>query len=311
MQQLRSTAALLSVLLLLTPSIDVSASLPSGKAGAQTGILLPMEEGSTRFAVIGDSGTGKDPQYEVGAKMASVHMSFPFEFVLMLGDNLYGSENPRDYQKKFDRPYKPLLEAGVKFYASLGNHDSPSQRFYEDFNMGGERYYSFKKGEVRFFALDSTYMSPQQLEWIEKELRDSKERWKICFFHHPLYSSGRRHGASVELRDVLEPLFRQYGVNVVLSGHEHFYERIHPQNGIHYFISGAAGQLRFENIRKSEITAKGYARDRHFMIVEIKGDEFHFQVIARSGETVDSGCLQRIGAGRAGEGDVTRSGAPQ
>jgi hypothetical protein len=115
----------------------------------------------------------------------------------------------------------------------------------------------------------------------------------------------------VELRDVLEPLFRQHDVNVVLSGHEHFYERIHPQNGIYYFISGAAGQLRYENIRKSDITAKGYARDRHFMIVEIKKDEFHFQVIARSGETVDSGCLQRIATGQAGEGAVTRSGATQ
>jgi hypothetical protein len=314
MQRYRFTAAALLFLpLLLVPSvsIDVAASRPSSQGSSQPEILLPLEPGSTRFAVIGDSGTGKDPQYEVGALMAGIHQTFPFEFVLMLGDNLYGSENPRDYEKKFDRPYKPLLESGVKFYASLGNHDNPSQRFYKDFNMGGERYYSFKKGDARFFALDSTHMSPQQLEWVEKELRDSDERWKICFFHHPLYSSGKRHGASVELRETLEPLFRQFNVNVVMSGHEHFYERILPQHGIYYFISGGAGQLRYENIRRSDITAKGFARDRHFMIVEIKGDEFHFQALSRRGETVDSGCLQRIAAGQAGEGTVTRSAAPQ
>jgi 3',5'-cyclic AMP phosphodiesterase CpdA len=255
-------------------------------------IVLPVVDGSTRFAVIGDSGTGKREQYEVGALMNLAHTRFPFEFVIMVGDNLYGSENPDDYVKKFDRPYRALLDKGVKFYASLGNHDSPSQAFYKDFNMSGRRYYSFKYGRVRFFALDTTYMDREQLQWVDKELSSADEQWKICFFHHPLYSSGKRHGASTELRATLEPLFVREGVDAVFSGHEHFYERISPQKGIHYFISGAAGQLRFENIKSSQITAKGFARDRHFMLVEITGDELHFQAVSRAGKTVDSGCLQ-------------------
>ena len=88
-------------------------------------------------------------------------------------------------------PYKPLLDAGVKFYASLGNHDSPEQRLYKFYNMDGKRYYSFKapKQDVRFFALESTYMDKDQLAWLEKELDGSREDWKIAFFHHPLYSS--------------------------------------------------------------------------------------------------------------------------
>jgi DNA repair exonuclease SbcCD nuclease subunit len=257
-------------------------------------IQLPLADGSTRFAVIGDSGTGKREQYQVAALMNLAHDRFPFDFVIMCGDNIYGSENPEDYVKKFDRPYRPLLDKGVKFYASLGNHDSPNQRFYKDFNMSGKRYYSFRYGRARFFALDTTYMDREQLEWVEKELNSANEPWKICFFHHPLYSSGMRHGASVQLRIALEPLFLAGGVDAVFSGHEHFYERISPQKGIYYFISGAAGQLRFDNIKSSQITAKGFARDRHFILVEITADRLYYQTVSRAGKTVDSGHLQEM-----------------
>jgi hypothetical protein len=213
----------------------------------------------------------------------------------MLGDNLYGRERAKDYEKKFERPYKALLDQGVKFYASLGNHDNPDQRNYELFNMGGERYYSFSpKRNVRFFALDTTYMNKAQLEWVEKQLSSSNADWKICFFHHPLYSSGSRHGPSLEIRAVIEPLFVKHDVSLVLSGHEHFYERIKPQHGIYYFISGAAAKLRRNGIRKSDITEKGYSQDRSFMLMEIAGDELRFQTLTRTGVLIDSGSLPRI-----------------
>src|SRR5688500_16447260 len=105
---------------------------------------LPLKEGSVRFAVLGDSGTGGDAQYGVAKQLAVARGKVPFEFAIMLGDNLYGGQKPSDFEKKFERPYKPLLDAGVKFYAALGNHDDPNQRFYKPFNMNGERYYSFK-----------------------------------------------------------------------------------------------------------------------------------------------------------------------
>jgi hypothetical protein len=93
------------------------------------------------------------------------------------------------------------------------------------------------------------------------------------------------------LRKVLEPLFIKYGVGAVFTGHEHFYERIKPQHDIYYFISGAAGKLRRGNIRRSDITAKGFDSDHSFMLVEIVDDRLHFQVVSRAGETVDSGVL--------------------
>ncbi len=214
--------------------------------------------------------------------------------MIALGDNIYGGSNPSDYESKFERPYKLLLDAGVKFYAVLGNHDSPNERFYKSFNMNGQKYYTYKKSNVRFFALDSNYMNPQQLSWLEKELQNSGSDWKICYFHHPLYSSGAFHGSSTELRLLLEPLFVKYGVQVVFAGHEHVYERVKPQNGIYYFTEGASGELRKGNLRKTDLTAAGYDQDRSFMLVEIAGDELYFQTISRTGLTVDSGVIQRV-----------------
>jgi 3',5'-cyclic AMP phosphodiesterase CpdA len=280
----------------LLATLLVATGLVSTYAQPQQQISLPNKKGTVKFAVIGDSGTGGGSQQRIADRIAIAYKSFPFEFVIMLGDNLYGSERKNDYQDKFERPYKPLLDAGVKFYASLGNHDDPEQRLYKLFNMNGERYYSFKPallGGVRFFALDSNYVDRKQLDWLEKELASSGSDWKIPFFHHPIYSSGGRHGSDVTLREQLEPLFVKHGVDIVFTGHEHFYERTKPQKGITYIISGSAAKLRRGDIERSALTAKGYDQGYTFMIAEIDGAELHFQSITDAGATVDSGVIRR------------------
>jgi 3',5'-cyclic AMP phosphodiesterase CpdA len=246
------------------------------------------------MAVIGDMGTGETRQYDVARRMMEAHATFPFDFVVMLGDNIYGGSTPKDFERKFSVPYKPLLDAGVKFYASLGNHDNTNERFYAPYNMNGSTYYSFKKGNVRFFALDSNYMDPKQLAWLENELKGAGDGdWKICYFHHPLYSSGKTHGSSTDLRKLLEPLFIRYHVNVVFAGHDHVYERVKPQDGIYYFTEGSSGELRAGDLNRSAITAKGYDSDNTFMVVEFAGDQMNFQTISRTGQTVDSGTIVR------------------
>ncbi len=263
-----------------------------GAPAAAADLQLPLKPGSVRFAVIGDNGTGEKPQYEVGEQMAKYRELFPFDFVIMLGDNLYGGESPVDFKKKFEEPYKPLLDGGVKFYASLGNHDNANQVYYKPFNMGEKRYYNFKNGNTEFFALDSNYMDPTQLDWIQKRLSDSSAAWKVCYFHHPLYSDGKFHGPDKDLRARLEPIFKGAGVRVVLSGHEHVYERFKPQGGIYYFVLGNSGELRLHNLRPSAQMAKGLDTDRTFMLVEIAGNQFFFQTISRAGATVDSGVIE-------------------
>jgi 3',5'-cyclic AMP phosphodiesterase CpdA len=215
----------------------------------------------------------------------------------MNGDNLYGGNSAKDYDKKFELPYKLLLDGGVKFYASLGNHDDPSERFYKPFNMNGERYYTFKpaNSSVRFFALDSNYMDDRQLKWLDDQLAASGSDWKVCFFHHPPYSSGEAHGSDTTLRNQVEPVFVKYGVNVVFTGHEHFYERIKPQKGIAYFIAGSSAKLRSGNIAVSDLEAKGFDQGYTFMLVEIVGDDLYFQTLSETGKTIDSGSVHRVG----------------
>jgi hypothetical protein len=288
------------------PAALIGLLLASPPTALTQTIVLPNKEGSVRFAVMGDTGRGDSGQLEMAAMMKTVHDKFPYTFVVMLGDNIYGADTPRDYERKFERPYKPLLDAGVKFYASLGNHDNPNQRFYKQFNMNGERFYTFRgsagglskitEGGVRFFAIDSNYLDKSQLDWLSKELAASGSEWKICFFHHPLYSSGRTHGSALETRAVLEPIFVKNGVSVVLTGHDHFYERIKLSKGIQHFVVGASGSLRRGDIRTSDITAKGFDADYSFMIAEIDGDDMHYQAISRKGVTIDSGTFKRVNA---------------
>jgi 3',5'-cyclic AMP phosphodiesterase CpdA len=273
----------------------------SPAAGA---LALPLKNGSVRFALIGDSGRGDQAQHEVAAQMVAWRANFPFDFVVMLGDNIYPPHAPDDFRTKFEEPYRPLLDAGVTFYAAIGNHDPDTELNYAKFNMDGRRYYTFRKSErrleglagagVRFFVLDSRGLDPAQLAWLEDELRKSSTDWKICYFHHPLYTSGRYTYGARALRLALEPILVAGDVDVVLSGHEHFYERIHPQHGISYFISGGAGSLRRDDIRRpSTIMARGFDTDFHFMLMEVSGDTLYFQAISRTGETIDAGAITR------------------
>jgi predicted phosphodiesterase len=270
-------------------------------------LALPRNDGSVRFAVIGDSGRGDQAQHEIARQMIAWREKFPFDFVVMLGDNIYPPHGPDDFVTKFEEPYRVLLDAGVTFYAAIGNHDPDAELAYGKFNMEGRRYYTFRRNErrlaglagagVRFFVLDSRALDPDQLTWLQDELRKSHTDWKICYFHHPLYTSGRYTNAARVLRLALEPMLINGDVDVVLSGHEHFYERLLPQHGISYFISGGAGSLRKADIRRpSALMARGFDTDFHFMMMEVSGDSLYFQAISRTGETIDAGSITRKSA---------------
>ena len=259
-------------------------------------LLLPNNPESLKFAVIGDNGTGNRPEFEIAEQMAQLHRQFRYELVLMVGDNFYGSQKPADLEKKFAEPFRPLLDAGVTFQAALGNHDQVATVDYPPINMGGRRYYTYARKNVRFFVLDTNVMDATQLQWAESAMQQAREDWKIAYFHHPLYGNAGRHGANVDLRVLLEPLLIRYGVQVVFSGHDHVYERLKPQRGIYYFVTGSGGQLRKGDLQESDSTAAGFDQDQAFLAAEIAGDAMHFQVVSRTGATVDSGQIQRVAA---------------
>jgi hypothetical protein len=300
------TRIVIILLLIFGPCLTA----PSEVSGQE--LRLPNKPDSVKFAVIGDSGEPGSGQMAVAKQMATWRTRFPFEFALMTGDNLYGRETARDYEKKFAIPYKPLLDGGVKFYASLGNHDEATQIHYKLFNMNGQKYFTFRpKLGVRFFALDSNYVDPKQLEWLDKELAASGSDWKIVFFHHPLYSSGETHGGADTQRQLLEPVFLKRGVNVAFMGHEHFYERIKPQKGVAYFIIGSSAKLRKGDLQKTTLTTYGNDSEYAFMLVEIAGDEMYFQTITGQGKTIDAGSVRRAGDGKPNPNQTTQPVVPQ
>ena len=283
---------LIALLLVVGVGGSIGARQASIGPGPTT-TVLPNKAESVKFAVIGDSGTGDRAQYEVAEQMRRVHEQVPYDMVLMVGDNFLGGQQPSDLIKKFDRAYQALLDLGVTFHAALGNHDEPKTAGYAPLNMGSQRYYTFARKNVRFFALDTNALDATQRKWFEAALRDASEEWKICYFHHPLYSNGDSHGPSVDIRVLLEPILLKYGVNVVFSGHDHVYERLTPQQGIHYFVAGAAGRLRKGDVVQSPTTAASFDQDQSFMVVEIDGDDLFFEAISRTGARVDSGSILR------------------
>lgn len=263
----------------------------------------PSQSGFFRFVALGDMGTGDKDQLAVARAMTTLHRDRPFDTVLMLGDNIYPDGNPADLPAKFERPYSELLALGVRFHATLGNHDVKKGREaeinYPHFNMGGRAYYSFVKaaGLIEFFALDSTDADSQQMRWLEESLAKSKARWKVAFFHHPIYSSGRTHGSDLRLRGMVEPLLVKYGVAAVFSGHDHTYERTKPQNGVQYFVSGTGGKLRKGDLnRSSSLLAMGDDQHNSFMVIEVSETELRYSAVSAEGEVLDSGVIQPASA---------------
>ncbi len=275
-----------------------------------------------RFAVIGDSGSGDEYQYLIAQRMAEWHERLPFGLVLMLGDNIYGGTfnqgggNKSDFEEKFDRPYAELLRRGVVFRATLGNHDMQTRdgrdlvESYERFHIERpEGYYNFTAGVapdgaplVEFFVLNTVRLEkdkrdPEQLVWLERALAASRARWRVVYGHHPLYSTGKRHGPDEKLRAKLEPLFLRDGprLQVVFAGHDHIYERFQPQRGIAYFVCGASGKLRRGNARPGAEVAAVNDRERVFMIWEATPDEMRFRAINERGEAFDCGAVRAAG----------------
>jgi len=251
-----------------------------------------------KFIAIGDFGTGDDNQTEIAAQMLRDHKTSPLDFVIAVGDNIYPDGGGRHFEKKFARPYAGLIREGVKFHAVLGNHDVRDGRGdqcqYPLFNMNGQCHYTVKKGDglAEFFMIDSTAFDMAQAGWLEGVLKESTAKWKIAVFHHPIYSSAEEHGSDLGLRRRIEPLLTRYGVNVVISGHDHTYERVKPQQGVQYFVTGAGGKVRPGDVNLgSPFRAMSYDRDNHYMQMVIEDQQINFQTIARSGAVIDRGAI--------------------
>jgi 3',5'-cyclic AMP phosphodiesterase CpdA len=280
-------------------AIETLATITAGALIKPSSIFAaePVQD-TIRFAVIGDWGTGDKDGDGVAHQMFNSHKRTPLDFVVAAGDNIYPNGNGRYFPQHFERPFAQLLSDRVNFYAVLGNHDVEQGRQdqcqYPGFNMGGRNYYTIKQGDglVELFMLDSTDFDAPQAAWLEQALSNSVSRWKIAVFHHPLYSSGNKHGSDLRLRKKLEPLLTKYKVNAVFSGHDHIYERTRPQQGIQYFVTGAGGKTRRGGVDlSSPIREVSYDEDNHFMLIEVNSQKISFQAVTEAGDVVDSAII--------------------
>ncbi len=256
---------------------------------------IPNSKPLFRFITIGDFGTGSKEQYDVANAMFRYYQNHPFQVVTLLGDNIYPDGEIEKINEVFEQPYHSLIEAGVKFYACLGNHDIRTkngnrQVTYPLFNMQG-RYYTFQYDPVQFFVLDANDNADweKQLPWLENQLQKSQSPWKIVYSHFPLYSSGV-YGVNEALIEQLTPLFKKFNVQLYMNGHEHDYERTKPIEGTTYLIAGNGG-APLRPVERSEWTATS-ASTLGFTAIEIYQDQMVIRAINTDDQVFDEGRIK-------------------
>jgi hypothetical protein len=256
------------------------------------GILKPV-----RLGLLGDWGSGDEAEMAIAERMLAAHQAKPLDLVVGAGDNIYPNGSADLFADHFERPFAGLIKARVPFYTCFGNHDvrsgADAQLRYPLFNMNGQRYRSVPVGggTLELFLLDSNDLDDRQVRWLDSALEKSSAIWKVPVFHHPIYSSGTTHGSDTGLRRVLEPLFVRHKVAVAFSGHDHIYQRVTPQQGVQYFVSGAGGKTREGDIKRDALVAFGYDADSHFMVIEADAATFSYSALNARGEQVDAGKL--------------------
>jgi len=256
----------------------------------------PIQPTSTRWLAIADSGSGDSRQRAVADQMVKVHQSRPVDLVLMAGDNIYPDGNLNRVEATFLRPYRALLDARVPFHAVLGNHDirtanGDPQVAYPPFGMKG-RWYALRRGPVEFFLLDTNMNArwQHQMPGLRRALAASTAPWKVVVGHHPIYSSGF-YGDDPAAIARLTPLFRQYGVQLYINGHEHHYERSRVIEGTTYLQVGGAGAA-LRAVVPEERSAKALSRHS---FAEITATPTTLEVIGWGdrGDRIDAAVLRR------------------
>ena len=258
---------------------------------------------SITFAVLGDNGSGGRNQMDVARQMARTYQATPYGLVLLAGDiSYYGSIDDR-WNEVFVEPYRPLINAGVEWELAIGNHEL-SEKKSDDaaaeieaqlrrFGKPGT-YYTARHGPMELFVLDSSIPlatgegGAEQVAWLEAALASSNARWKVGLMHQPPYSSGH-HGSHLEIRDVVQPLFARYGVDVAFTGHDHHYERTTAQDGVVWIVSGAGAKLT--RVDGADFTAHAEST-LQFMLIRIDGDVMDVRAITTDGTVIDQVTLR-------------------
>ena len=259
------------------------------------------------FVAVGDTGSGGRNQMDVARQMARTYQSTPYGLVLLAGDiSYYGAIDDR-YEQVFLEPYAPLIDAGVTWELAIGNHEieekksddavAEIQAQVRRFGKPGT-YYAARHGPVEVFVIDTSTPlhtgtgGREQLEWLDSALAASTAPWKVALMHHPAYSSGR-HGSELRIREYVQPILSQHGVDLAFAGHDHHYERTFPQDGVVWLVTGAGCKLT--DVGTSDFTAHAEST-LQFMLVRIDGGVADVEAITIDGTVIDRVTLTKDGA---------------
>jgi acid phosphatase type 7 len=265
-----------------------------GRSGFRTA-PAPGSGQPVRFLAFGDSGTGSDDQRALRNQMFSV----PFDLAIHVGDVAYERGNLGQLEHYHFAVYDPLFRS-LPHYPVAGNHDyrtDDAAPFREVFHLPRnagegweERWFSFDWGDVHFVGLDSECVGATQAEWLRADLLANALPWVVVYAHKPPYSSGH-HGGSSRFRRWFSPILDEHGVQLVVAGHDHHYERTRPMGGVHHFVSGGGGKgVRIPG--KASFTEHAQAVI-HFLYVEVQGDEMRVHAIDGTGREFDGAVIAR------------------
>lgn len=276
--------------------------------------------GTVSFIAFGDSGTGSPEQQQLSSMMNAES----FDIALHAGDIAYGDATGigdasyRTYQDWFFAIYSSWLGSHPLFPVE-GNHDSrpangdgaayldlfslPRNGASATYPDHAERYYSFDYGPVHFVALDTeftfqdTSRRAEQVAWLDADLASTSQPWKIAYFHRPPYSAGGEHGSDLDVRAAFGPLFERYGVALVISGHEHDYERTNPMregtsgSPVTYLVTGGGGAPLYPS---GTAAWTAYSSSQHHYL-RASADEcaIHVEAVGLNGSVFDRTDLNR------------------
>lgn len=260
-------------------------------SGVALGPFEPSGGPTVRLAIVGDVGTGDNAERATADAMDGVEGSAPFDALVLLGDNVYPDGDPDQLQAKVFGPFEGVLDAPTQLVPALGNHDiqiADGAGQIEAFNLPG-RWYARNFGEVQVIVLDSNRSrDPAQRAWLEQTLSASKATWKVVATHHPPYSAGY-HGSDRATRDAFAPLFERYGVQLVVSGHDHDYQRNRVINGVTYLVSGAGAKLR--DAGRSDFTVVSWST-LHFLDVAAYSNRLEVRAVDQQSRVFDAVTLR-------------------
>jgi predicted MPP superfamily phosphohydrolase len=247
-----------------------------------TTAAAPSQDAHLRFVALGDSGTGGPAQLAIAKWMSAQ----PFDLMLFLGDIAYESGTAAQLQSNFFAVYRDFLRF-VPVYPTIGNHERRTRAgrpYFEAFVLPEpERYYSFDWGSVHFVCIDTTQRDSTQLVWLDDDLLNNKLPWVIVFGHHPMYTNSLR-GPQLWIRRAFSKILTKHKVDLVLTGHEHQYERF-KINSVNYIVSGGGGgQLtRFFGASRAlqQFTV------HHFLAFDVTAKELDMKVIDISGREIE------------------------